>query len=172
MRMRILSAPSVLLLLNFLPIPATAQSNPASPGAPQESFSNPSVPTERTDTQKKPTNLPPLPSRLYFFNQGIPALLLQRRPPLPEGARCAHIIILPAPKIDSEMVVEAPPGLGGNITTFRGFPPCCDDVLEALRFQGLPGATPFPWRGPSGKPPFVKPPSVQPKPTEAPNPKP
>jgi hypothetical protein len=68
-----------------------------------------------------------------------------------ESNRCAHILIFQAPKSDSAMIVEAPPGAGGNITTFKGLRPCCSDL------RGLRGLPPIGPRTPLVQPPVVLP---------------
>jgi len=60
--------------------------------------------------------------------------------------RCAHILIFPAPKLDSEMVLHAPPGAGGNITTFKGLRPCCRDL------RGSHGLLPIAPKAPPAEP--------------------
>lgn len=81
--------------------------------------------------------------QLWSFNKGIL--------PQSEASQCAHILIFRAPDTDSEMIVEAPPGLGGSITTFKGLQPCCRD-LRGL--HGLPSIAP---NAPRVQRPFVLP---------------
>jgi hypothetical protein len=97
----------------------------------------------------------------------------------PDAPKCAHIRIIQAPEMDSEMVVEAPPGAGGNITTFQGLPPCRRDLptpMTAQRFYGVPPKLPVLPRAPfvqrpASQVPSAQPRFVQPK-TDAPSPKP
>jgi hypothetical protein len=104
---------------------------------------------------------------------------LQRFGDDPDVPNCAHIRIFQAPEMDSEMVVEAPPGAGGNITTFQGLPPCRRDLpapMAVQRFNGVPPMFPIPPRKPLVLPPPRQMPSAQPmrvgpKPNE-PSPKP
>jgi len=79
-----------------------------------------------------------------------------------EPGACAHIIIFLAPETDSEMVINAPPGTGGDITTFKGLGPCCRDIHPSIAQPKLPGLRLFRRRPPLLQPPFVvRPPSDQ-----------
>lgn len=92
---------------------------------------------------------------------------LQRFGDGPDAPNCAHIRIFQAPEMDSEMVVEAPPGAGGNITTFQGLPPCRRDLpapMAVQRFNGVPPMFPIPPRKPLVLPPPRQMPSAQPMP--------
>lgn len=87
----------------------------------------------------------------------------------PDAPNCGHIQIIQAPEMDSEMIVEAPPGAGGNITTFQGLPPCRRDLpapMTAQRFYGVPPMLPFPPRKPSARPPASQIPSGQTQPAQ------
>ena len=106
---------------------------------------------------------------------------LQRFGSGPDAPNCAHIRIFQAPDMDSEMVIEATPGTGGEITTLKGLPPCSRDLpspLTVQRLPGLPPTLPAPGQMPyvvppaASKVPAAQPGLVQPKPSEAPGQKP
>lgn len=107
------------------------------------------------------------------------AKALQRFGDGPDAHNCAHIRIIQAPEMDSEMVVRASPGDGGPIQTFQGLPPCRRDLpvpMTAQRFYGVPPKLPTLPRAPFVQPsasqiPSAQPQSVQPKP-DGPAPKP
>lgn len=82
-----------------------------------------------------------------------------------EASQCAHIRIFQAPRTDSEMIVEAPPGEGGPIQTFRGLPPCPRDFpapMTAQRFYAVPPMLSVPPRRPSVQPSASQIPSARP----------
>lgn len=63
-----------------------------------------------------------------------------------DAPNCAHIRIIQAPDMDSEMVVQMSPGDGGPITTFQGLPPCRRDLptpMAAQLFRGVPPESRF-----------------------------
>lgn len=104
---------------------------------------------------------------------------LQRFGDAPDAPNCAHIRIIQAPDMDSEMVVQISPADGGPITTFQGLPPCRRDLpapIIAQRFYGvppmplLPPRRPFVPQPPASQIPSAQPQSVEPK-VDAPNPK-
>ena len=96
-----------------------------------------------------------------------------------DAPNCAHIRIIQAPEMDSEMVVQASPGDGGPIQAIRGLPPCRRDFsapMTAQRFHGMPPMLPLPPRKqfappPASQIPPAQPWSAQPK-MDAPSPKP
>ena len=104
---------------------------------------------------------------------------LQRFGEGPDAPNCAHIRIIQAPEMDSEMVVQASPGDGGPIQTFQGLTPCRRDLpapMTAQRFYGVSPKLPTLPRVPFVQPsvsqiPSAQPQSVQPKP-DGPAPKP
>jgi len=83
--------------------------------------------------------------------------------PQMEPSACAHILIFQAPETDSEMIVSLPPGTGGEITTYKGWGPCCRDLRPSLEAPKFPGLRLFPQRPLLPERPFVPPPSTQPK---------
>lgn len=89
---------------------------------------------------------------------------LQRFGTGPDVTNCAHIRIIQAPEMDSEMVVQISPGDGGPIQTFQGLPPCRRDLpapLAAQRFYGAPPMLPVPPRRPFLQLPASQIPSAQ-----------
>lgn len=148
---------SALCVFAFLlicsPRPAMGQSNsssplliPQNPPASTKSFELPRVgETDIAPVQTHSANQFANPSQswnllaeqfrlnldhLWSFKKGI-------LPP-PEVPKCTHIVIFQALDMDSEMIVEAPPGLGGNITTYKALQPCCGDLVETPHhFPGI-----------------------------------
>jgi len=57
---------------------------------------------------------------------------------------CAHMVIIPAPKVDPKMIERVPREFASNMPRFEGLPSCCRDRREMLtpRFEpfGRPGA--------------------------------
>lgn len=156
MRPAAISGLCVFLLLICSPRPTAGQSNPSNrvpnPQNPPASAKPSELPRAaktffvpaQTDSTNQLTN--PQRSWMNLLSQQNTSDADQRRADLKKGilsqvesSRCAHIVIFRAPDTDSEMIVEAPPGLGGNITTFKGLRPCCGD-LRGL--HGLPGVAP------------------------------
>jgi len=156
MRPAAISGLCVFLLLICSPMPTVGQSNPSNqvpnPQNPPASV-EPSellrgaktfVVPAQTDSTNQLTN--PQQAWMNLLSQQNTPDADQRRADLKkrilsqlETSRCADIVIFRAPDTDSEMIVEAPPGLGGNITTFKGLRPCCGD-LRGL--HGLPEVAP------------------------------
>jgi len=149
-----------LSLISF-PRPAAGQSNSPSPSltawqiAPalrklpdlQKDTENKGLPVG-TNSTHEPGNAPQSWMNLLAqqdkpsteqFHAGLKERLKEEILPQLESHRCAHILIFQAPKLDSKMVVEAPPSSGDNITTFKGLRPCCRD-LRGL--HGLPPTAP------------------------------
>lgn len=196
MRAQIASLPFALVVLLYFSQSAAAQSSTTSSKVRQQS-------PQKLPFSAKPLELPratettPLQGSFDAAENTAKTLpvpknwagLLQRREDWSglrgfggglDGAQCAHIRIFQAPNLDSEMIIDAPPGAGGNITTFRGLPPCCRDLphqTDAQRYPGLLQMFPVPRRMPSVQPPGSKDPGgqrrfAQPKPSAAPSPEP
>lgn len=164
MRTATVSTLCVFLLLICSPKPTVGQDKPSSPSLglqsrpASESFElqraaeTGTVPAQTdsksTNTQQSWLEILAQQNRshvdqLWSFKKGIL--------PQPEAPQCAHIIIFRAPETDSQMIVEAPPGLGGNITTFKGLHPCCGDL------RGLHGLAPITPKAPSLQRPLLMP---------------
>lgn len=82
----------------------------------------------------------------------------------PDAPNCAHIRIIQAPEMDSEMVLQTSPGDGGPIQTFQGLPPCRRDLpapMTAQRFHGVPPMLPIPPHKPFAPSPALQVPSAQ-----------
>lgn len=127
------------------------------------------LPNQNGSASDHATNLQELRNwteRLQNQKDGL-AKHLQRFGDGPDAPNCAHIRIFQAPEMDLEMVLEAPPGAGGNITTFQGLPPCRRDLpapMAVQRFNGVPPMFPIPPRKPLVLPPPRQMPSAQPVP--------
>jgi hypothetical protein len=185
MRTAILSAACSLLLL-FCSDSGLAQSSPTRAEAPQPQvfvghepltaglFERQKAEPGGIQIHGEATNHPanPQQSWLNLFRQqnGSAAagdLRAELAEPMNEGILpqiepgvCAHIVIFQAPETDSEMVINVPPGTGGDITTFKGLGPCCRDIHPSMTQPKLPGLRLFPRRPPLLQPPFVvRPPS-------------
>ena len=101
-------------------------------------------------------------------NDGL-AMNVQRSGVGPDAPRCAHIRIIQAPEMDSEMVVQTSPGDGGPIQTFQGLPPCRRDLpapMTAQHFHGVPPMLPIPPRKPFVPSPVLQVPSAQTQPAQ------
>jgi hypothetical protein len=187
MRTAILSAACSLLFL-FCSDLAFAQSSPTGAEAPQPQVSvgherptaglleRQKAETGGIQIRGEATNHPanPQQSWLNLFRQqngsaaagDFRAELAERMNkgilPQIEHSACAHIIIFQAPETDSEMVINLPPGTGGDITTFKGLGPCCRDIHPSIPQPKLPSLRFFPQQPPLLRPPFVvRPPSDQ-----------
>ena len=64
-----------------------------------------------------------------------------------ETSRCAHILIYPAPIVDSKMIIKAPKEFPSNMPTFEGLQPCWRDFRGAIV---TPQGSPFVGPGPIG----------------------
>jgi hypothetical protein len=186
MRTAILSAACSLLLL-FCSDPGFAQSSPTRAETPQPQVSVGHEPLiaglfERQKAERggiqihgEDTNHPANPQQpwLNLFRQqnGSAAAgdfrseLAERMNsavlPQIEPGGCAHIIIFHAPETDSEMVINVPPGTGGDITTFKGLGPCCRDIHPSIAQPKFLGMRLFPGWPPSLQRPLLQPPSDQ-----------
>lgn len=185
--MRNPSASALCCVLSFIcvPGPAVAQSTPSSSHPPQPVLHNSpaavlelpktiqTAPLRQQNAPAKDTESPIEEVRTWLS-------ILQHQKDGPglrrfgrafDSSQCAHIRIFQAPETDSEMIVEAPPGAGGNITIFEGLRPCCRDIAEAPSY--FPGLKLFPRRVPPAKLPLVQPYVIQPNKNGdlAPNPK-
>lgn len=86
-----------------------------------------------------------------------------------DAPNCAHIRIIQAQEMDSEMVVHMSPGDGGPIQTFQGLPPCSRDLpapMTVQRFYSAPPMLPVPLHIPLVQPPVSQIPSAQPRPPQ------
>ena len=160
MRVGMVFAVSFLLSLTCDPHLAAAQSSPVTSQPPRASLQNspptgnvlalpeamPTAPLpQHIDTANDPTTLQALKTwtnlqpqhqkdvpGLKWFGRGL------------DATQCAHIRIFQAPNIDSEMIVQVPPGSGGDITIFQGLLPCCRDLMTAVVPPNLHQAKPTP----------------------------
>lgn len=166
MRTGTVSTLCAFLLLICSPRPTVGQSNPSNqfaisqnPPASTKSFELPkaaetaTVPAQAHSTNQFTNSLQSWSLLTQQNGSNLDQLWSFKKGTLPqlETTRCAHMVIFPAPDTDPEMIVEAPPGLGGTITTYRGFEACCRDLRGPL---GLPSIAP---RAPRVQPPFVLP---------------
>jgi hypothetical protein len=123
MRIRILSALCVLLPVMYSPQQTVAQSNPASLPLPQAfsqkalwAASSPEFPKTaesemllfRADLANGPTNSFPGDAFGNDQKDGIGAFAVHA--PVTPG-QCAHIVLYPAPAMDSKIVVGTAPGM-------------------------------------------------------------
>lgn len=187
MRAPMASALLVAFGLVFFAHYAAAQSGPILSQAPQ--------PQEKMLPAAKLLPFPPAIQIVLLPNQNgsanDPAITLQRAQDLrtriqalqnrkdgsglmrfgsaPDAPNCAHIQIIQAPEMDSEMVVQVSPGDGGPIQTFQGLPPCRRDLsapMTVQRFYGAPPILPIPPRRPFVLPPVLQIPSAAPAPVK------
>jgi len=160
---------------------AAAQSNATTSQPPQESAQKlPSIASRlglpkalqsapfppKTDSANDTANTLPVPKNW--------AMLLENREDAPDlktfgggvdARMCAHIRVFPAPNTDSEMIVAAPPGAAGSITTFQALPPCRRDFPAQMAVQRFYGPA-MPRVPPST--PFVEPPTWRLRPAQQP----
>lgn len=187
MRARIALALFVLFALLSSAYSAAAQSSPIPSQPPRESAVKPKSAAKPLELSLV-TQVASLPHQVGSANgpaillQGLetwPLILENRKDGLatkmqrfgasPDAPKCAHIRIIQAPDMDSEMIVEAAPGEGGPILTFQGLPPCRRDLpapMTVQRFYGAPPMLPVPPRIPFVQPPVSQIPSGQPRPAQ------
>lgn len=187
MRAQIASALFVLFAF-FAALPfAAAQTSPIPAQPPQQT-------QEKFAPSAKPLPLPPATEIPLFPNQagsandpmitpqelkgwigalqnqkdGL-ALSVRRFGVGPDAPPCAHIRIIQAPEMDSEMIIQTSPGEGGPIQTFQGLPPCRRDLpapMTAQRFHGVPPMLPIPPRKRFLPSPVLQVPSAQTQPAQ------
>lgn len=187
MRARTASALFVLFAF-FAALPfAAAQTSPIPVQSPQQT-------QEKFAASAKPLPLPPATQIPLFANQagsgndhmitrqelkdwigalqsqkGGLAMNVQRFGIGPDAPNCAHIRIIQAPEMDSEMVLLTSPGEGGPIQTFQGLPPCRRDLpapMTAQGFHGVPPMLPIPPRKPFVPSPALQVPTAQTQPAQ------
>lgn len=159
MRTRMASAPFVLFVLLYSPRPAAAQSNPPHTQLPQAPLhSSPSSARVQGLPKAAETASPPQqagaanasPYTLEEMKAWANTLLQHRKegPGLLQFGRpldalsCAHIRIIPAPNMDSEMILDVPPGTGGPMPMFQALSPCCRDLHPTMALRGFHGLPP------------------------------
>lgn len=187
MRMAMVSA--LFAFTSFLcsPRPSAAQCNPIGSRPPQSSLSKPpshngaavlpkasevvGVPLlSDSANQSASTTARQAPMLFTFQKDGPRALDLHQEP---DASNCAHIVIYPAPIMDSEMIVQSDPKeFGGSMPVFQALPPCSRDFRSptlALRvFPKIPRPGPgIPFEKPALGQPAADPsstptPSLQP----------
>lgn len=179
MHARIASALLVVFGSAFFTRSAAAQSS-LIPSQPQSLQQTPQRPPSNAKLLPLPpvTQIPLFPNRAGSANDHIIApqelkelkgrisagINMQRFGGGPDAPNCAHIQIIQAPEMDSEMVVPMSSGDGGPITTFQGLPPCRRDLpapMTAQRFYGVPPKLAVPELKPFVQPPVSQIPSAQ-----------
>jgi hypothetical protein len=155
MRTRIVSALCVVLPLICSPRPAAAQFNPSVPQLPQASFrklpSPPKLSEFQRATESRPSGLrSDLRDESANVLQSLRNLLTQRESgkaiggqSLVEARQCAHIVIFEAPNMDSQMIIEAPKELAGDMPRLQGVQACGEDFgKEVALLQAVPFVDP------------------------------
>jgi hypothetical protein len=61
-----------------------------------------------------------------------------------ETSQCAHIVIFPAPNMDSKIIKEVPREFNSNMPMIEGLPPCCRDFRAAMVPRNFHGLMPIP----------------------------
>jgi hypothetical protein len=144
MRIRMISALSVVLALIYS---AAAQVNPSLPPSPQATFGQLPLPAKLSEFQKgtesgqsrlrsdlsKESALRSL-RNLLIQREGANAMGMQS--PM-AGSRCAHMVIFQAPNVDSNMIIERPRELTSDMPTFAGLQACSGDFRQEVVFQAV-----------------------------------
>src|SRR5436309_343178 len=180
MRRGTVSALCLLLSLICSSRPVVAQSNPSGPtpplpqklAAPAKLFEFPRGAETgrivfRTDSTNESTNSPQswmslLPQQnrpsVDQFRAELTERIRKGFLPQLETSQCAHIVIFPAPNMDSKIVKEVPREFNSNMPMFEGLPPCCRDFRAAMVPRNFHGLMPIPPDAP-----FVRP-GIEPTP--------
>jgi hypothetical protein len=150
MRIRLLSALCVLLPAIYSPRTAVGQSNAASLSAPQASsqktvspgsssefarIAESGTPSFRSDFTNAPTNSFRGDSFRSDQIDGVGALAMHSSA---AAAQCAHIVLYPAPAVDSKIIVGVPKEFASNMPVWHGAQPCCSDLGRSATPQPVP----------------------------------
>jgi hypothetical protein len=146
MRIRMISALSVVLALIYS---AAAQVNPSLPPSPQATFGQLPLPAKLSEYQKgtesgqsrlhsdltrESANTLRSLRNLLIQREGANAMGMQS--PI-AGSRCAHMVIFQAPNVDSNMILEMPRESTSEMPTFRGLQACSGDFRREVVFQAV-----------------------------------
>ena len=174
MRRGTVSALCLLLSLICSSRPVVAQSNPSSPTLPlPQKLAGPAKLFDfprgaetgsillRADSTNASTNSPqswtnllpqqnrPIVGQFWAeFTEPIRKGFL----PQLETSQCAHIVIFPAPNMDSKIIKEVPREFSSNMPMFEGLPPCCRDFRAAMLPRNFNGLMPIPPSAPLLRP--------------------
>ena len=158
MRMANVSAFFVMSALILWVRPTKAQNNPVGSLRSSESLSklSPSsrasgpLPAERRDfashADGKREALDMLRSfgNLVMPKERLGSMGMQIPHVVVEGNRCAHMVIIPEPGVDSKMMERIPKEFRSNMPRLEGLPMCCRDLREELLPRWNPSAGPRP----------------------------